>query len=153
MNNKLSLEIIWWITTLIVTAIIILPIYLAIGTDYLFYIENIVAIVIFITLSRWILMLRHTLFGWNKKIKVFILFAMIPLFFICYDNLVDFQSFIDEQDIYSMLNILSTAEKPKLAKYIRYEYLFFGTGAMICIVIIPFRMVISIWKQVNKGVI
>jgi len=153
MKSKWTLELISWGITLVLLVLILLPIYTSIGGDYLFYIENIVSIVIFTTFTRWIFLLRHTFFGWDKKVKTILIFLMIPLFFICYDNIIDFQAYIDENDIMSMLSSLSTAEMPKMAKYIQYQYIFFGVGAIICVVIMPFRMILSIWRQINRGTV
>lgn len=153
MKSKVILEIVWWVSTIVLAFLIILPIYTAVGDDFLFYIENVVAIVVFATLTRWLFVLRHTFFGWNIKVKVVILFLMIPLFFICYDNLIDFQSYIDEEDIMNMVKSLPTLEQPKMAKYIKYEYVFFGVAALMTILMTPFRMVISVWRQLNKGTV
>ena len=153
MNNKLTLELVWWLITLVVSVLVILPIYLSIGGDYLFYIENVVSVIVLITLARWILTLRHNFFSHNKKVKLVLIFAMIPLFFICYDNLIDFQAFADEYDLNTMLGKLDSNGQVSMAKYIKYEYIFFGTGAIMCTVFIPFRMVISLWRQINKGTV
>lgn len=153
MNNKVTFELLWWVATVVIAALVILPIYLSAGSGYLFYIENVVSIIVFITLSRWIFLLRHTFFGWNKRVKAALVFLMIPLFFICYDNLIDFQAYIDEQDINFMLTEVPTADVPGLARYIRYEYIFFGTAAVITVFMIPFRMVMSIWRQINRGTV
>ncbi len=153
MNKKWSLEIVWWIITLIVVVLVLLPIYTTSGEEYLFYSKNIISIVVFITLSRWLFLLRHTLFGWSRKVKFALIFMMIPLFFLCYSNLFDFQYYIDEYDIMSMLKSVPTKEKPAIARYIKYEYIFFGTGALITIFMIPFRMIMSLWTQTNRGTV
>jgi len=153
MDKKLTFELLWWAITILVVLLILLPIYNSIGTDYHFYIENIVSIVVFITLARWMFLLRHVFFGWNKKVKLVLIFLMIPLFFICYDNMIDFRSFLDEENIMAMMQSLPTAEQPKMAKYIQYQYIFFGTAAIMTVIMLPFRMVMSIWTQINKGTV
>jgi len=153
MNNKLTLEIVWWVSTFVLALLVILPIYTSVGLDFMFYIENILSIVVFVTLARWLFLLRHTFFGWNKKVKVVILFLMIPLFFICYDNLIDFQAYIDEQDIMTIVKSLPNEDQLSMAKYIRYEYVFFGVAALMTIIMTPFRIVISVWRQINKGTV
>ena len=153
MNKKLTFELLWWVITGIIVVLVLLPIYTSIGSDYNFYIENIVSVVIFVTLSRWIFLLRHTFFGWNKKVKLALIFLMIPIFFICYDNMIDFRSFLDEENVMAMVKSLPTPEQPKMAKYIQYQYIFFGTGAIMTVFMVPFRMVLSIWRQINKGTV
>jgi len=151
MNKKLTFEILWWVITAVIVALVLLPIYSSISSDYHFYIENVASVVIFVTLSRWMFLLRHTFFGWNKKVKLALIFLMIPLFFICYDNMIDFRSFLDEENVMAMVQSLPTPEQPKMAKYIQYQYIFFGTGAIMTVIMLPFRMVLSIWRQINKG--
>jgi len=153
MQSKLLLELVWWLITLVLAVLVILPIYLTIRGDYLFYIENVLSIVLLITLSRWILLTRHTFLANKNKINLIILFAMIPLFFICYDNIVDFLAYIDEENISSMLTKLSPDRQVQMGKYIKYEYMFFSVAAMMCVVFIPFRMTLSIWRNINKGTV
>ncbi|MBK8632080.1 MAG: hypothetical protein IPN72_00345 [Saprospiraceae bacterium] len=41
-------------------------------------------------------------------------------------------------------------EASAMAKYARYQYLFFGTGAIMVLVLLPLRMIRSIWRVTNK---
>ncbi|MBK6666553.1 MAG: hypothetical protein IPG48_10480 [Saprospiraceae bacterium] len=52
MNTKISFEVLSWLFAIIFAALFVLPIYVKCGTNYTFYIENIVSIILFVTLTR-----------------------------------------------------------------------------------------------------
>ena len=153
MNNKWSLELIWWLVTAIVVVLLMMPIYTSIGSHYPYYIPNIFFIVIFITFTRYMFLLKHTFFSHITWIKAILVFLPIPLFFYAMDALYDFQRFLDEEGVVSILGNLSSDDQYKLAKYIQYQKLFFGAGAIITLILLPFRMVVSMWRVRNRGTV
>ena len=153
MNKKLLLELIWWIATIIIVVLFIFPIYNAVGDKYIFYFQNIFFIVLFITFTRYIFLLRHTFLANNKKLKVALVFIPILLFFYAIDSLFDFQDYIDKQDHIEMLSHLSPDRAIEISKYMKYQFLFFGTGGMMVIFMLPIRMIVSIWRGINRGTI
>jgi hypothetical protein len=40
-----------------------------------------------------------------------------------------------------------------MTQYIRSEFLFFGVGSVIVSILLPFRMIISVWRTKNKGTV
>jgi hypothetical protein len=69
------------------------------------------------------------------------------------DGFYDFQRYLDEVGLQELsTNPISDSAK-NIAKYTRYQYLFFASGGLICLVLFPFRMVISMWRQYNKGTV
>ena len=153
MQSKLTLELVWWIVTAVIVVLVLLPIYQGIGIDYPFYIPNIVFIIVFVTFTRYMFLTRHTFFSHTTWVKVIFIFLPIPIFFYAMDALYDFQRFLDEKGAISLMNNLNTEDQYQLAKYIRYEKLFFGTGAMITIFLMPMRMIVSIWRVRNRGTV
>jgi len=151
MNKKLLLELIWWIATIIIVVLFILPIYNTVGDKYVFYIQNIFFIVLFITFTRYIFLLKYTFLANNKKLKVALVFIPIILFFYAIDSLFDFQDYIDRQEHIEMLNHLTPDRAMEISKYIKYQFLFFGTGGMMVIFMLPIKMIVSVWKQINRG--
>jgi hypothetical protein len=75
------------------------------------------------------------------------------MFFYFMDSLYDFQRFLDEDGLISLMGSLNIDQQYGLAKYIRYEKLFFGTGAMVTIIMLPIRMIVSIWRVRNRGTV
>jgi len=153
MNKKLLLELIWWIATIIIVVLFISPIYNTVGNKYTFYIPNIFFIVLFITFTRYIFLLKYTFLANNKKLKVALVFTPIILFFYAIDSLFDFQDYIDKQEHIKMLSQLTPDRAVEISKYIKYQFLFFGTGGMIVIFMLPARMILSIWRGINRGTI
>ena len=151
MHSKLVLELIWWIVTLIIVILIMMPIYNALGDNYPFYFPNILFIIIFITFTRYIFLVKYTFFADVPLIKIIFIFLPIPIFFYSIDALYDFQRFLDEEGVVSLLGKLSAEEQYSMAKYIRYQKIFFGTGAIITLAMLPVRMIVSLWRRKNRG--
>jgi hypothetical protein len=151
-KHKLFIEIIWWIFTLILCIIILLPIRLNIP-DYPFYYQNIILITAFITFSRYIFLLPTTLIARQKWIKLFIVAASAIVFFILTTALSDFHNFLNEEGLQTLVGHLQVQEQIRMMNYIKREMIFFGVGSIIGGVILPFRMIISIWRVRNRGTV
>ncbi len=153
MQSKLTLEALSWLITAVLALLVLLPIYSQIGTGYPYYTPNLIFIITFITFTRYIFLLRHTPFAYNPIIKIFFIFIPIPLFFYSVDALYDFQRFLDEDGVVSILGNLNGTSQYNLSKYIKYQKLFFGTGAILTLVLLPIRMMVSLWRRKNRGTV
>ncbi|MEN0005332.1 MAG: hypothetical protein AAF798_14360 [Bacteroidota bacterium] len=147
-----SLELIWWVVTLIFVFAIIYPIYTTLD-NYPFYLINVVYIVVFITLARYIFLLRYTILANNQTLKIILVFLCIPLVFYLVQELNAFQTYIDEEGIDALVGNLPFDQKDNMVNYIRSQMLLFGTGSIICGVLFPFRMTISVWRNRNRGTV
>ena len=152
-GELLKIEGIWWLITAVVILLLMTPIYTGMGMNYPFYVSNIIFIVVFITFTRYMFLMRFTFFSHITWIKAVLIFLPIPIFFYAMDALYDFQRFLDEDGLIGLMGNLSVDQQYGLAKYIRYENLFFGTGAMVTIIMLPIRMVVSIWRVRNRGTV
>ncbi|MEM7102013.1 MAG: hypothetical protein AAF502_02705 [Bacteroidota bacterium] len=162
MNNttklKIILEIIWWIVTCFVAALILFPI-LKTFDHYPFLNINIVFIIVFITWARYIFLLKHTFLAKMIWLKAILIAASIPLVFILVGGIHEFQVFLDEKGpeiLFSEEYVkepLSGSKELRLYAFLRKETLFFGVGSVITAIIFPFRMLISIWRQINRGTV
>ena len=137
---------IWWLITAVIVVILMTPIFTKIENGYPFYIPNIVFIIVFITFTRYIFLLKYTLFSHNAWVKFFFVFLPIPLFFYFIDAMYEFQRFLDEEGLVSIMDKLSAGNQYSLAKYIKYEMILFGSGAIITLILFPLRMIVSIWR-------
>lgn len=151
MNKKILLELIWWVITAIIVILIMFPIYNTVGDKYEFYLPNIFLITLFVTFTRYIFLLKYTLFANNKKIKVVLIFIPILFFFYAMNSLFNFQDYIDKDEHIQMLSHLSPDKAIEISKYIKYQFLFFGTGGMLVIFLFPIRMIISVWRSINTN--
>ena len=64
-----------------------------------------------------------------------------------------FQTFLDENGFEGLVGDLPFGKRENMAKFIRAEMLFFGVGSVISAIILPFRLVISVWRTRNKGTV
>lgn len=151
MQSRLTLELIWWVVTAIVTVLILLPILTNIGSEYPFYVANILFIVVFITFTRYIFLVKYTFFADLAWFKTILVFLPIPIFFYFIDSMYDFQRFLDEEGVISILGGVNADDQYSLSKYVQYQKLFFGTGAILTLILLPIRMIMSIWRRKNRG--
>lgn len=69
------------------------------------------------------------------------------------DGLSEFQFFLDEEGTYAIVDHLRIDRQIPLSKYIRSETIFFGVGALIATIALPIRMLVSIWRVINRNTI
>ena len=63
------------------------------------------------------------------------------------------QTYLDEKGLGSFLSHLSLPEQDSLGFYIRNVMLFFGAGSIIAAIVLPLRLVVSIWLGRNRGTV
>ncbi|HPN68455.1 MAG TPA: hypothetical protein PLZ32_03025 [Saprospiraceae bacterium] len=149
MNLKIRAEILFWIITAVITFIVMHPIYNYYGMEYPFYWSNIPFIIIFLTYTRYIFLLKYTPFSQTHWVKIGLIFLSIPLLLVLVDGLYEFQRYLDVMGFVDISKD-DANEASSMAKYARYQYLFFGTGAIMVLVFLPLRMIVSIWRVTNK---
>ncbi len=156
MDNRTSamwrLELLWWLLTVLVAVGLLFPILREIP-NYPFLLLNLVFIIVLITFARYIFLLKHTFLAKRQKLKVVLLFLCIPLIFYLINGINYFQTFLDEQGVESFMSDLPFESQAPLAEYIRTEMIFFGVGSLISAVMMPFRMLVSIWRLKNRGTV
>ena len=151
-TSKIKLELIWWAFTGIIAFAVLFPI-LNKMSDYPFLIINIIFVIVFITFTRYIFLLKHTFLGKQQILKAALIFLSIPLTFYLISSLNYFQTILDEEGIETILSSIPYENRGSLAEYIRNEMIFFGVGSIITSILFPFRMIISIWRTHNKGTV
>ncbi len=152
MKQKHYLELIWWIITIISTVIVLFPIYTTLDT-YRFGWINIIYIITFITVTRYIFLLQHTFLAHIEYLKVIIIFLCIPAVFLLVQELNLFQTYIDKQGVDALVGDLAYGRREPMLAYIRNQMFFFGMGAIISCILLPFRLILSIWRGRNRGTV
>ncbi|MFK7809604.1 MAG: hypothetical protein AB8F74_17500 [Saprospiraceae bacterium] len=150
-NLAVRLELVWWLFTFIVLAGVLIPVHNT-TTDYPFWIANSIFVIVFITLTRYVFLLRHTFLADKQTLKVVLFFLSIPIVFFLVSQLYYFQTFLDEKGVESFLQGMPLAKTNRIASFIRTEMMMFGIGSIIIAIIFPFRMLLSYWKWRNRGV-
>ncbi len=151
-RNRKLFEIVWWLLTGIIAILVISPIYNTSRTFPYFYI-NIIFIVAFITLFRYVFFLRYTFLARKKYLKIILVFVSIPLVFYLISNL---NEFITETDAFSLehhFSHLGASEMHSMIKYVRSQMLFFGVASIAAGILFPFRLISSLWRQRNRGTV
>lgn len=151
-SSKITLELMMWLFTAVLVSLVLLPVYLTIE-DYPFYFSNILFIVVFVTFARYIYLLKHTFVAHSLVFKVFMMVAAIPIIMYLLDSVSVFQGFVDDIGLDTLVPDLSLAKQKVILRYVRTEMIFFGVGAVIVAVMFPFRMLVSIWRGINKNTV
>lgn len=150
---KLQVEAMWWIVTLIVAYAVTYPInsYMA---EQAFLYENYLFVIIFITYTRYIFLLKHTFLAYLQPLKVILIFASIPLVFYLVELISGFQNFVDNKGLESynafFIEGISESKRDEISSYLSREIIFFGVSSIVVAVLMPFRMLISFWRVYNK---
>jgi len=151
-KKTLLFELLWWLFTAVIAAVVLFPIYREIPA-YPFWWINVIAIVVFITATRYIFLLKFTPIARWQVVKAVMVILMVPLVFNLVNNVNFFQTYLDEQGILSFMGHLSPVRIDEMDKYIRTQMVLFGVGSIIASVVLAFRLVISIWRFRNKGTV
>lgn len=149
---KLSVELIAWLMTGLLLILFILPITRKIY-QYPYIGTNIIFIIVTVTLVRYTFLLKHTFLARIQWLKALLILASVPAFLYILRLFKDFQEFLSERGVESIMLHLPHVQQLRLGKYITAEMLFFGSASMICIILFAFRMLISIWRQHNKDTV
>lgn len=143
------LELIWWLFTLILAAAVLAPIYLR-SLPYPFYLENIAFIAVFVTVTRYAFLLKHTWLAHKRRIKIAIITGSLLLIFILLTSMMDFNNYLEEVGLQEMVKELSADEQYSMIRYIQREVIFFGVGSIIGLIVLSLRLMISLWRMRNS---
>lgn len=156
MNEQKSLalrmELLWWVFTAVVVFAVLFPIMTTVD-DYPFLIPNIVFIIVFITFSRYFFLLQHTFLAYRQILKAVVFVLCIPLFSYIVNEITAVRSYLDEVGIDSLVKNLDYKDHLGFASYIKTQMYFFGAASIIVCILLPFRLLISIWRNRNRGTV
>lgn len=148
--QKLRLEFLWWVLTAALVVLVMAPIYLY-TEGYPFWKVNIIYIVTFVTVARYIFLLPTTFLAKIQQLKVALVFLTIPAIFMLIQEMNRFQVFLDYNEPEDLVGLLPIETSRAMVRYIRSEFILFGVGSVIALVVLPFRMIISVWRYRNTG--
>jgi len=149
---SIRLELVWWIATALLLVGVLFPIY-KVEADYPFWITNILFILVSVTFTRYIFLLKHTFLARHQWGKVAIIILCIPLFIYLIKVMHQFQLYLDGIGLQDIFGHLSYNGQERMTKYVQAEMLFFGAASIIVTVLLPFRMLISYWRTLNRGTV
>ncbi|HMP28737.1 MAG TPA: hypothetical protein PKD85_04005 [Saprospiraceae bacterium] len=149
MTLKFKAELIFVLLTSLISVLIMLPIWNYYGEKYTFYFYNTSFIILFLMAMRYLFLLKFTPISHNKIAKLIIIFLCLPLILYYIDGIYEFNRYLDEVGFVD-ISKGDPDEAMSMASYTRTQYLFFGVSALITLGLLPFRMVVSIWRVTNK---
>ena len=145
-------ETLSWLFLIAILVGVMGPIYL-LTPEYPFLVANAVFIVTFFIFTRWLFLLKYSWFARIAWVKLVIMVLSIPLLFYLLDELGSFRAYVDEYGLQTFMQHLEHQEYKSLSTFIRSEMLIFGIGSIITTILIEFRMMISLWRGINRGTV
>jgi hypothetical protein len=150
LNSKWTVEIIAWIMAALIAVLVVYPVSSNV-IDYKYTTINTLCVLVFLAFSRYILFTKYTPFSHYTPFKLALILSCIPLFFYFMDSLYDFQRMLDEVGLEPNVNSDDPEFRWNIARYGKYQFLFFASGTMLTLFLLPIRMVISIWRTKNTN--
>jgi lysylphosphatidylglycerol synthetase-like protein (DUF2156 family) len=148
----LRLELIWWIFTAVLAAVVVFPIVKEV-TYYPFLWLNVAFVATFVTLSRYIFLLRHTFLATKQLLKIGLFFLCIPIIFALINGMNYFRGYVDDNDLDKTLPGISQNKIDMVYNFMRNEMMFFGVASIIACMIFAGRMLLSVWRTRNRGTV
>ena len=152
MRSKLLLELVFWLISFLLIALLLLPIYTKVY-DYQFYGLNIITTLIAFHFIRSIFLLKHMWFSHHTKVKVVCFFLCIPVLLYLIDAIYNFQSFRDNTGVTSLVGHLPLEDQLGISTYIIRMTMISWISAVIATVVFPIRLLKSVWLLRNRGTV
>lgn len=152
LKHKILFEAVWLAISCVILGLVLLPIWFTVGEKYPFYSENILVILIAVTFGRYLFFLKYhwlTASKWFKAIFIFLPFGIVIFLM---DSFYDFQRFYDEEGIRSIMDDLSLRQQNQMSVFIRTQMVLFWSAAFLGNLLIPFKMIRSIYRKMKKGI-
>lgn len=149
-QTKLNLAGLWILAMILLPVISLWPIY-SNELDYPFYLNNFVFILTPIFFLRYIFFIKFTFIENTLLPKLLFIPLAIVLIIYSYRGFNEFVNFYNDNGIFYSLEKFDLKKQDFLSTYINRQYIFFAVLSMIVSIIMPFRMLISVWRVYNKG--
>lgn len=144
-------ELIWWVFTIVVAVLVLLPIYTHVP-DFPYFVPNFVYVVAAITLTRYLFFLKISWLRDRLLLQAIIAMALLPLIFWMVQYFNEFITYRDEQGPDVFVRHLGRETGQMLDRYLLNEYKFFGVWAVVAALATPFRLVANVWLRYRAGV-
>lgn len=149
-QTKLNLAGLWILAMILLPVISLWPIY-SNELDYPFYLNNFVFILTPIFFLRYIFFIKFTFIENTLIPKLLFIPLAIVLIIYSYRGFNEFVNFYNDNGIFYSLEKFDLKKQDFLSTYINRQFIFFAVFSMIVSIIMPFRMLISVWRVYNKG--
>lgn len=144
-------ELLWFGFTLVVAAVVLLPVYTQLP-DFPYFGANFLYVIVAITLSRYLFLLDISWLRDRLATQGAISLLLIPLIFGMVQYLNLFITYFDEQGPDILTQGMDREAAKTIMGYLHTEYRFFGVWAVMAAVITPFRLLYNVWVRYRAGV-
>ncbi len=149
-SKKWIIELIGWGLSLILSFLILLPIYQAeIEFEWIKY--NFFFLLASLTFVRYIFSFQYHPLGDSKIFKILLIFSAPLLFFPILEGLHSFLEFNDRIGLQSILGHMSIERQQWFIQYIRTEFILAGVTCFLGIFAVIIKMIRSLWRQYKFG--
>lgn len=149
MDKKLQYELLSLLFAIVFCVLIMFPIYLKTGPYYIFYLSNILAILAFITFTRYLFLLKFSPFARSRWGRGILMAVSAVLFVFLLLSLMAFLRYFDEEGTVGFFRGSQDMDDYKYSKYIKLQYIFFVVSALVTSFLMPIRMIMSYWRTTN----
>lgn len=151
MKNPINLkfEFLFLLVAVVLATIVVAPILQA-EIEFPFLIKNIILVFLAVLIFKHIFFLKFTWLNHYQKIQIAIIPLSVALIFTIMRMLNAFTTFCDEVALGDIMPHLAFEDQKFYTKYIRIEYIAIAVTAIAGSMILPIRLLINIWKQVNN---
>lgn len=149
-DNRFLIALLWLLLLILLPIAVLWPVF-SNQVDYLFYFDNILFITLSVLFLRYIFFLKFT---WIKNTiipKLILLFAGIVSAVYSYYILNKFTGFYNDNGIYHSLDTMELSKQYFLGNYIYRQFIFFASFTIVTGLILPIKMLVSVWRVFNKG--
>ncbi len=152
MNSKVGLEVVWWIATGLAVAVVMFPIWSAFPPPgFPFSSSNVVFIVAFITFTRYIFLLKYTFLAYRQYVKIAMILVGLMVTLSLIIQLNDFQRLASESIAGDIMKGVSIEKQESVWSYIKTELPLFAIGSIIASIVLPVRLLMSVWRVRNQA--
>ena len=142
-------ELLSWGFTAILGVAVMAPIFLR-GLAYPFYVENMIYIAVFATVTRYAFLLKHTWLAHLWWPKIAIIIGSVFLIFVLSTSMIDFHNYLEEVGLQEVVQDLPADDQFGVIRYIQREVIFFGVGSILGLIALSLRLMISLWRMRNS---
>lgn len=151
-KNKILLELVGWLITALIVSVIMFPIWNEF-MSFKFNLTNTVLVTCFITFTRYAFLLKHTFLAKWEKGKIIFILCAIAFIGVLSIQVQDFNVWYDNGDPDILLKVVKASKREGLLEYIKTEFIFFSVASSISVLLLAGRLLHSIWRLKNRGIV
>ena len=148
LKHQLLTEALWILIAILIAIAVLIPPILSSG-EFLFQWENGAIIFGFITIIRLLFFHKQSPWLGPKPMKAVACVAMVPIFLFTTLTINNVQTFVDANGFAALFDVVESDTAIQWGRYIRNEVVFFGAGLLVACIILPFVLIIEVWRQVK----